>query len=333
MTAYATEQGLGYLAKSFYDAGVIDEVILIHHGGRPTLPEWYDNKAIPIKRMPIRGPAVDAMLDRIDVMLFFETAFDWNFPKTCKAKGVRTVCMPMYEWFPKDKTDAFDGYLCPSLLDVDYFPGSPVFQPPVDPSIWRLRGKATRFLHNSGNVGCRGHKGTLELLKAAEFIESDLTLTIRTQDAREFGRALDQVPQVKKNPRVDLQIGAIPYEDLFVGHDVLVAPEKFNGLSLPLQEAYAAGMLVMTTNRYPINTWLPAEPLIPVESYHEAAIGGGYFSFQEATVSPRAIARTMDDWYGRDIATYSRKAHEWAMANSWDAKKEAFIKLMEDFAG
>ena len=333
MTAYGCEQGLGYLAKSFYDAGVIDEVMLIHHGQRATYPSWYDNKALSITRMPIKGSEVNALLDRIDVMLFFETPFDWSLPALCKKHNIKTVCMPMHEWFPKTRVNTFDGYLCPSLLDMEYFPGNPLFQPPVEPNTWRLRSTANTFLHNAGNVGHRNHKGTLELLKASEFIESGLTLTIRCQDTRLFAKLLKEAPQVKSNPRVDLRIGAIPYEELFAHHDVYVAPEKFNGLSLPLQEAYAAGMLVMTTDRHPHNKWLPTEPLIPVESYHEASIGGSYFSFREATVNPQTIAKTMDDWYGKDITGYSLGAREWGKQNSWEEKKNTFLSLMKGFVG
>ena len=41
MVCYAYCQGLGYLAKSFYDAGLIDEVLIYHHGGAILHPEWY----------------------------------------------------------------------------------------------------------------------------------------------------------------------------------------------------------------------------------------------------------------------------------------------------
>ena len=331
MVAYATKQGLGYLAKSFYDAGIVDEVILIYHGRNTTYPEWYQNRAVSITRLPIRGKAVNDLLGRVDLMLFFETAFDWSFLKVCKARGVKTICMPMHEWFPVNCKNAFDGYLCPSLLDVDYFPGSPLFQPPVDPSTWKLRITAKRFLHNAGNVGHRNHKGTLELLKATEYIESDLTVTIRCQNQEKFNRLVQQVPEVESNPAVTIERGEIPYADLHKDYDAVVIPEKFNGLSLPLQEAYAAGMLVITTARYPANTWLPTEPLIPVESYHQAAITDNYLTFQEAVVNPREIAKTMDAWYDRDITGYSQKAKRWAEVNSWVAKKDTCLKLLGSF--
>lgn len=332
MMSYACKQGLGYLAKSFWDAGVIDEMLMIHHGKRTTYPEWYQDKAHSITNLSqLRSTSIINVLEKLDIMLFFETPFDWNFPALCSACGVKTVCMPMYEWYPKNKMDVFDAYLCPSLLDCDYFQDhvNPLFQPPVDDSIWKQRTTAKTFLHNAGNIGFRGHKGTLELLQAMEYVESDLTLTVRCQDKAAFTRLLHQVPQVRKNPKVILENYAVAYEDLFSTHDVLVAPEKFNGLSLPLQEAYAAGMLVMTTDRYPINTWLPREPLIPVQSTHKACISSQYHSFDECTIDPKAIAKTMDDWYGKDIYDYSQEARLWGKINSWDYNATVFCDIME----
>ena len=329
MTAYGTDQGLGYLAKSFYDAGVSSEILLVHHGKRKTHPEWYNNQAVDITKMPIKGKEVGKVLQAIDIMLFFETPFDWNLPNLCTKYGVKTVMMPMYEWYPKDKLGVFDLMLCPSRLDQDYFPGSPLFQPPVDPSTWSLKTEARRFVHNAGNVGHRQHKGTLELLHAVKYIESDLTLTIRAQDVPYFNTLLAKVPGIVENPRVNLELSTVPHEDLYRSHDVAVVPEKFNGLSLPLQEAYAAGLLVMTTNRYPANTWLPTQPMIPVESTHKAKIGGGYLEFDECVLDPRTIAATMDEWYGKEITGYSLEALRWARLHSWELQKPKLMEILE----
>jgi hypothetical protein len=333
MTAYATNQGLGYLAKSFYDAGIIDEVILIRHGspGRPTYPEWYNNRAVEAPGRRIRSPSIETLLDKIDVMLFFETPFDWNLPGLCKAHGVKTIMIPMYEWFPKGKEGTFDGYLCPSLLDVDYFQGQPhcLFEPPVNPDTWKLRTTAKRFLHNAGNIGHRHHKGTFELLQCLKYLESDLTLTVRCQDAKLFHRLLDQEPGVENSSHLTLELGEIPHEDLFTGYDVYVAPEKFNGLSLPLQEAHAAGMLVMASNRYPNYCWLPTKPLIPVRETRQAEIGSSYLSFEESILDPRDIAKSMDNWYGKDIRDFSSQGKLWARTNSWEVKRGECLAKIE----
>ena len=36
-------------------------------------------------------------------------------------------------------------------------------------------------------------------------------------------------------------------------------------------------------------------------------------------MTPETLARTMDDWYDRDIEYYSDRGRDWAAANSWGA--------------
>ena len=331
MVAYSTHQGLGYLAKSFYDAGVIDDVLVVPHRAYPNHPEWYGEYATIVNPRSIRGTEVDRVLSSVDTMLFFETPFDWSFPERCHSHGVKTVCIPMYEWFPKNRLSTFSGYLCPSRLDVDYFceyRHTP-FVPPVDPASWSLRTRAVKFLHNSGHIGHRNHKGTEELLQSLQYLETDLVVTVRSQSSKTFNNFLQKMPWLKDNRHLDLQLGEVPYKEMFSGHDVYVAPEKFNGLSLPLQESYSSGLLVMASDRYPTNTWLPTEPLIPVKSYYKAAIADQYISFDEAQIDPKSIASKMDQWYGQDITAFSYAGREWAKVNSWNNKRDTFFRLME----
>jgi hypothetical protein len=333
---YATEQGLGCLAKSFFDAGIIQEAIIIPHRHNRNHPEWYGSHAIVNPSWQLSDPQIYPLLSRLDVMLFFETPFDWSFPAECRARGVKTVLMPMYEWHPDDPKyrNQFDLYLCPSLLDIDYFsPHSKTafFVPPADPTTWTLRTHARRYLHNAGHGGSRWHKGTLELLRAVPLLRPEIRLTIRCQETGQLNKMLSHVPSLYDDSRVEFVTGTIPYSELFSGsHDVYVAPEKYNGLSLPLQEAFAAGLLVMASDRYPANTWLPKEPLIPVSGYHRAAVGSGYYSFDEAEITPESVATTMNGWYDRDISDFSRMGHDWAEAYSWTNQKQALLRILDD---
>lgn len=319
---YATDQGIAHIAKWFFDEGILDEVLVFRHGSRPTHLEWYPPGTVELVGRPFDGPAVDAFLARVDALVFVESPFDWEFLAYCRRRGKRTSIIPMHECTPVRRPHEPDRWICPSLLDVNYFPGSPFLPIPVDPSLWRQRERAVRFLHNGGNLGLRGHKGTRELLQAIRHLKSDLSLTIRAQDAAGFERLLKECPWAEKDPRVTLEVGNRPYETLFRDHDVLVQPEKYNGLSLPLQEARAAGMLVMTSDRFPHNSWLPREPLIPVASYHQARISGAYLPFEEADLDPRAIAATMDAWHGADLRDYSRSGLSWAQEHSWEALRQ-----------
>lgn len=358
--SYAVEQGLGRLMKMFYDAHIItDPVIYKHsHWQRKLVKDWYPIKTPMLEaRRSFDLKVVGPVIDQVHAMLFFETPFDWDVFRYCKDHGVKTILMPMYEWFPITPPALPDLFLCPSLLDLAYFKDNPkyqgtevVFLPvPVNTDHWKPRTRATKFLHNAGNVGHREHKGTRQLLEAAKLLKTPLELTVRAQDASAlrrivegvFGREVAQGGREElvldpvnpefgegKGPRLTIKYGQIAHADLWSGYDVYVAPEKFNGLSLPLQEACAAGMVVMTTNRYPMNTWLPSEPLIPVAGYTKARIGAGYLEFDEATVSPETIAAKMDAWYGRDIRELSQRGYEWAQANSWTTLKQLYQEVL-----
>ena len=43
---YATDQGLGYMAKDFYDHGLIDEVLVHPHTKRDNHFDWYPKRCV-----------------------------------------------------------------------------------------------------------------------------------------------------------------------------------------------------------------------------------------------------------------------------------------------
>lgn len=325
---YATEQGVGYLAKSFYDHGVVTDPIVFMHDSRANHLEWYPSDTPTITGRPFRGPQLSEILKQLDAILIFETPFgDWQFLDYCRQHDVQTVIVPMYEWWPKNPPCKPDKVICPSLLDLDYFrkdfPSCRYIPIPVETKYWKQRTTARKFLHNAGGIGFREHKGTRELLKAMRHVKTPLRLTIRTQDAAGLHEIAQSIGGIPPNTYVE---GARPYNELWDHHDVLIAPEKFNGLSLPLQEGRAAGMLVMTTDRYPANTWLPKEPLIPVQRRYQTQIAGHLNEIEECAVDPVDIARTMDEWYDRDISDYSLGGRDWAQQHSWHLLDQQWIK-------
>lgn len=314
----ATEQGLGRLAKSFYDNGLIQKVWIRPHSSRENHLEWY--------RKEDRVEYLQALLNSgCKTLLFFETPFDWALIPMARERGIRTVLMPMYECTPFPFPYEPDLILCPSRLDLRFYTemGKNCTYLPVPTKVdWNLRTEARVFVHNAGNGGLGGRNGTKELIRAMAFVKSPITLILRSQvpirNYGVFGAHLD--------PRIRLIEGTIPNEELWKEGDVFVFPEKFNGLSLPLQEAYASGMLVMAGDRFPMNEWLPREPLIPVSKYEKARIA---VEFEQAIYTPEDIAARIDEWYGKDIATFSTRGREWATGNSWENLKEKYIALLE----
>lgn len=312
---YATSRGLGHLARSFHRHGIITDVLVMRHPSIPTNEDWYPGAPSTNLRFPDRQLLYD-FCDGKEAMLFFETPFDWSLFHHCKQKGIRAYLVTMYECTPVAAPRPHK-YICPSLLDLQYFPPEcSIFLPlPVEYQ-WRLRERAVYYVHNGGYLGIRYREGIDVLIKAMSYVKSPLQLTIRVQE--NVSQELLQI--VDSDPRVTYIARTFPYEELYASGDVAVGAQKWNGCSLPLMEARAAGMLVINTDRFPTNTWLPREPLVaPVGYVSGSSIGGPYFKFDEAIVRPEDLAARMDEWYGRDITAYSLSGKQWAEENSWEA--------------
>lgn len=296
----ATDQGLGYLAREFFNHGLIDKVYIHPHTTRTNHWEWYPRSATV--------PSTEVLLEECDTIFAIETFFDWKVIPKAREKGKKTVIMVMYECTPHPLPYQPDLILSPSLLDSDYYPNSVRVTVPVAVAP-RVRNMARVFVHNAGNGGLGGRNGTKELLEALQYVKSPIKLILRSQ-----------VPiKVPNDPRIDYREGT--FENIWDEGDVFIFPEKFNGLSLPIQEAFASGMLVMCSNRHPFNKWLPTGPMIPVDKYHKERLA---VEFDMAELSPVDIANTIDSWYDKDITELSRLGITWGQENSWEKLKTTY---------
>lgn len=319
---YATAQGLGVLAKSFYDAGILTDVFIVRHSSRKTHEEWYPpgTPSDDIRRVAAGSKHARRFVERMDAMLFFETPFDWGLIGLCREKGVKTVLMPMHECMHEKIAAQPDAIVCPSLLDARVYPKGVYVPVPADPGIpWRLRRRVETYVHNAGHGGLQNRNGTGVLIDAVRLARKPFRLILRSQAPLQWSA---------DDPKIDLRIGDCPREKLYEEGDAFVFPERFNGLSLPLQEACAAGMAVMATDRFPNNAWLPLEPLIPVESYRKNRIGRAYNEFNEAQIDPQILADHLDRWYGAPCEQLSLAGKAWAEANSWANLKPRYMELL-----
>lgn len=303
-----TEQGLGYLAKAFYDNGIINKVLIHEHTSRTNHREWYARSSIVSTQ--------EELLETCDTLIFFEEVWDWKIILKAREKGVKTILIPMYECtrypFPYEPDEVW----CPSALDYQFYKDKGQenikrIQIPVQIE-WKLHKKALKFVHNAGNGGLGGRNGTKELIEAFRHIKSPAQLLIRSQ-----------IPLKCDEKNIEVRIGT--FDDIWDEGDVFIFPEKFNGLSLPLAEAFASGMLVMASDRFPMNTWLPKEPLIPVESYQVERIST---EFMSAVINPKEIAKMIDLFYNQDIEKFSLLGLEYNKKNQWSKLKETYLELL-----
>ena len=329
----ATNQGLGVLTESFYKSGIITDVLIKGHPNNrlfPSYPERFDNSLVigdgkedRLDRTPIDEiEVVNSLLDKIDILLLFETPYYRDIIDRARDRGVKVILMPMYECTEYPLYPDF--FLCPSLLDLEYYKHmyenipSKFIQIPVDVE-WKQRTKVKRFIHNAGNGSGNDRNGTKTLLDSLQYIKSPIELLIRTQ--QEGFEVNDE--------RVEVFSGQVPYNELWKDGDVFIFTERFNGLSLPLQEAYASGMLVISGNRFPINTWLPTEHLVDVKDT-QVINGENGLEVESSNYDSKKLAEVIDSVYGTDITEYSNKGKEWNERNSWNGLKEDYLNLFKE---
>jgi len=330
---YATKSGLGILAKLLYEAKIIDKVLVVQHPKFDSHIEWYESEDTFWGRSGDTTGG-DEFLKSIDTLFLLEAPlpdpFDWALVQKAKYLGKKVVLMPMYESTPRQHLSvAVDQIICPSELDLEYFRDfDSTFIPVPSPNDveWNLRETANVFVHNVGHGGIFSRNGTVELIEALPLIKSDIKLIIRIQpDAGP--ELLDLVDKVD-DPRVEVVTKQIPFSELWSTGDVFLFPEKFNGLSLPLQEAYTAGMCVMAGDRFPINRWLPQEPLIPVKGHFYTELPWIGIKVKNAIMEPQDIASTIDNWAGKDITKLSLRGKEWAKTNNGESLKPQYDRIL-----
>lgn len=321
---YECHSGLGHLMRDFYHHGVVDRVLVVPHSHYRNYTNWYPPGARFTKRQGA------AFLNGLDVLLVFENAFYWDLAAQAKKRGTKFVIIPNYEYTPFPPNVEPDLFLCGSLLDVDYY--SPRWKTrlitiPVDTNRfpWRARSKAEVIIHNAGH-GQRGWaKGTPQVVEAMSLVKSDARLILRMQPGEK--RTVQFRSEFRSSNNIDFRFGEFDESQLYAEGDVFLNAEQYNGMSLMLQEAFASGLAVMSTDRYPANTWLPKDMLLPMDHCENDRI---CVEFQRSIVIPETIAARIDEWYGRDISSLSEQGRQWAENHSWNVRAPALRKILED---
>ena len=296
-------------------------VVMVQQGGNN--PYMYP-KGIVCEGVPTLDK-IDEFLADIDLVLIFETPYNWNILSLAKKRGIKTVLIPNYEWSNPNPPLHPDLYLCPSLLDYDVYKkyNAKYLPIPVDRKLipFKLRKKAETFVFNNGGGGTGGRNGMKALLEAIPMVKSDVQFIIRSQ--------IEQ--PIIEDKRVKIEYGHLANRaDLFKEGDVFLFPHMFNGLSLPIQEALSAGMPVVSTNIYPHNTYLPHEWLFDPDGFQKGRVNEVAREIEVASLDPKKIAEKIDEYANKDITEDSKKANEIAEKFDWEILKDKYIEVFKE---
>ena len=317
--------GLGKLSRDFYKFLEPTKVLTV------LASEEDDPKSFPGALVCTGGVMnlgqIEDFLKDIDVILTFETPYNWNLIKRAKEKGIKTIIIPNYEWSEPNPAIEPDLYICPSKLDYDIYKAEGklcVYLPiPIDRSrlLFKLRRKANTFVFNNGHGGSIGRNGCHEMIEAISRTKISTKFIIRSQIA---------LREAIIDPRVEYKFGNFTESELFRDGDVFVFPHKFDGLSLPIQEAMACGMPVITTDFYPHNEYLPKELLFPVDGFGKGKLNESKREIDIAFIYPKLLADKITEMAGRDITELSKRMNRIAEGLSWENWKDKYLEVINN---
>lgn len=125
-----------------------------------------------------------------------------------------------------------------------------------------------------------------------------------------------------------VQLGTVEhYWDAYAHGDVLVMPRRYGGMSLPVQEALAAGLTVVMTDQSPNEQW----PVMLVDGNVSTVRTVAKFPIPAMDADHDALVaacRDARDW-GRDNA---QAQADWVEAHSWDTLLPVWQAALEDAA-
>lgn len=200
------------------------------------------------------------VLSGLQGILFFERpAWHPALLATARRLGVKTVCVPMWEWFKGDAPEwnDCDLFACPSQFSasiVRRYGWRNVVVLPWAIDLSRLprreiRGPARTFVHNAGLVDHDDRKGTRDTIAAFARVPGDnLRLIVRVQKP---------VPLPNGDPRVEIRVGNLrDPSELYATGDCMIQPSKMEGIGFMVLEPVVCGLPVVTTDYPPMNDFV-----------------------------------------------------------------------------
>ena len=323
--------GIGAIAHGLFRWLPADSVLSI--ASRKGTARWSDRQ-LDVTRC--RPPHVVRFLRRFtpDAVVAVESMFDdgYHVHDECRQRHIRTATIIMQESYNPGRTRVGLN-ICPTRVCRDRLriSNAAYFELPIELDLFpfTLRTQARRFLHIMGHGVQFNRRQTREVI--AGFLEADLpdaaTLTVHClQDWRPaYGHTSNPRVIFRRRPMLDQRT-------IYAGFDVLVQPESYAGFCLPILEAQASGLPIVTTNAAPMNeqacdsaSLVPVHRAVPLETRSGSPTR---VNTTQHLVTPADVAGTITHLASGNIAAKSRRARDYAESRAWTAAKADELRAL-----
>ena len=268
-----------------------------------------------------------------DTLLSVETMFDCGHLvyDVCAERHISTATVIMHESYNPGRT-CLGLYLCPTQVCYARVeePNKAYFELPIELEHFppTIRTQALRFLHIMGYGAAYNRRQTREVV--AGFLEANLpgaTLTVHClQDWRkEYGD--------RQDPRVTYRRQLMPLRrTVYRTFDALIQPESYAGFGLPLLEAQACGMPVITTNAPPMNEQAhDPDALVPVDQVARLQTRSDSptaVNTNQYLVTPEGVSGTIRRLAAGDIRAKSIRARRYAETRAWTEDRAEELRAL-----
>lgn len=329
-------RGLGHQTLAVAEALHPDRVLLVE----PRPASWPQNRQwwagsnvtdVAWKQGKLPEGTIRRWLEGLTVVYTAEAVYDKRFPFWAAEAGCALVRHANPEQLAPEELIAGDPTVWWSATPwrLEHMPtGTRVVPMPVGfaPFASGANGYAgpARFMHSAGHHAQEDRAGTSLLAQAVRRLHRPCRVTVYSQDRRL------NIAFKAKAEGVDVRVregGVDDRWDQYRDQDVLVLPRRYGGLSLPSQEALAAGLALVMTDCPPNGIW--PGPKVPVRRRWWVQMRCGQVEIHDA--DPAALADIMTR-LARDrdeVEKWQAESRAWAEANSWEALRPLWLDELE----